>query len=435
MSINIDNNKKNFIISDTKKESIENIKNSLDSNDLIFIGKLLNLKNNLCYENLNLKSIQQQIKEITNFNKAQNYEYLQNLICPEKARGSKIPSQVPIPSCSFQLHNCTTIKTNNSGNCAVFLNPFFLACNDVIGAKIGNIWISRFLTSMWVNNDDTLTGSSDNNNWEPVSIEQTLPPVYDQYRLVSASLQVRYIGRLDYASGIIGGGIVYDESNTIGGYYQKSAYVPEAEGTASIAPTISKYGNFELIRDSFYHKENNILEGLRMLYFPLDNSYEEYVKIMDNKTINYIEPTEDTVNFEAVESYYKNGFNWVFYALNAPANSTCFKVDLYCNFECLPMAQFLNYMPISVNPLVLSSADKKRFILLVQQHPIFKLNEETEEIPVPDIFEKMLKKFHNGLPGFDKLKSWGLLQAAASLKPGIALAGNMMLSNYSSDYC
>ena len=55
----------------------------------------------------------------------QNYEYLMNLMRPERAKGCKIPSQVPVPSCSFQMHNCVTIKTNSSGNCAFLFNPFF----------------------------------------------------------------------------------------------------------------------------------------------------------------------------------------------------------------------------------------------------------------------------------------------------------------------
>lgn len=415
-----------------KQETITELKNNLDNNDIYLLSKLNILRISLSSENINLRNIRNEIKELTEFNEKQNYEYLVNLIHPEKARGCKIPSQIPVPSCSFQLHNCITLQTNSAGNLAFWMNPCMLASERALGTKTADngYWIHKFLSSAWVNNDAALSGNSGNANWVPVDFGQVLPPVYNQYRLVSAALDVRYIGRLDSASGVLGGSIILEDINSLGGYVQSGSgsYNPSAQGTPTICPELERYGNFELARDSYYNQENSCLEGIRLLYFPIDNSYEEYVAITGD---HVIEAAVDN-NKVAFLSNVKNGFNWMFYTQGAPGDANCFKVDLYCNFECLPDPTFLNYMPISSYPFSLTSEERKKFIMMVQSKPIRKLKEdEEEEIGIPNIFLKLIKKFKNGLPSFEKMRAWGLLNAVPSLLPGIALASNMISSNMS----
>lgn len=409
---------------------LEQVKRDIDSNDIYLLTKLNNLRMDLSSSKLDIKNIKDQIKDLSTFKKAQNFDYLNNLLKPEKARGSKIPSQVPVPSCAFQLHNSVTISTNASGNCAFIFNPYFLADSTCLGAPIINgetKYASNFMTTLWVNNDSTLTGNGNNGEWIPTDISQTLPSVYNQYRLVSASIQVRYIGRLDEAAGVIGGAIILDELQTVGTLVQSGSYAPGGQTAPSEAPDLAKYGNFELARDSYYHQENACLEGLRMLYFPIDNSYEEYCNITNQDNIDGAEVAGGTVEVIRKE---KMAFNWMFWAVGTPANKNCFKIDIFCNFECLPDPAFLNYMPISAYPFMLSPDEKKKFIMLVQSRPILKLNEERDDIiEVPDLFLKMISKFKNGLPGFDRLRACGLINAIPSLKPGLALAGNMISAN------
>lgn len=422
------------VMEQTKIDITEDVKNSLDNSDLVLLTRLNDLRINLSESSLNIRNIRDQIRSLANFNETRNYEYLSNLLCPEKARGAKIPSLVPVPSCSFQLHNCVTIQTNLSGNCAFILNPNFLASNSLIGKEVdGNSGLTYYvfggLTSLWVNNDSGLTGNAENNNWIPVDLNQTLPPVYDQYRLVSASVVVKYIGRLDNASGIVGGAIIYDQMDSIGGKVQQKAgtdpFNPSGSSIITTCPELYKYGNFELARDSFYHQENMCIEGVRMLYFPIDNAYEEYTKVTDETTIGMDpEGLQFTVSFD----YYKSGFNWMFYCQGAISNSNCFKVDVYCNFECLPKASFLSYMPISVNPFIITPEEKKKFILTIQSRPMSKADEVNYSYEVPDLFYNLMKKFKNGLPGFDRLRACGLIGAIPSFKPGLTLAGSMIAS-------
>ena len=436
--ININYPKKQGI---QKSVNLGDIKKSLDNNDMILITKLNGLRSSLNSDNINFRSVKQQIKDISKYDQVQTYDYLSNLLKPEKAKGCKVPSNIPIPSCSFQLHNSITLTTNTSGNVAFIMNPFFLASNNIIGQRLPNVegnytYVHKFLTSAWVNNSNTLTGSASDDNWTPIDFGQTIPPVYDQYRLVSASLVVKYIGRLDTVQGLVGGAVLFTDNSALGGQVQVAssatgAYDPAGAGANVVTTGLGQYGNFDLAQDSFYHSENMTLEGVRELFFPIDNSFEEYLKVLDKTSgLDGNGGDSDPVEFVATPDMYKSGFNWFFYATNAPASSNCFKLDIYCNFECLPNAQFLNYMPISLTPFTVSVEEKKKAIVIAQQKPVMKSAEDTyDQVGTPNLFNKMIKKFDQGLPGFDKLKSYGLMGAIPGLKSGLALAGNMIQAN------
>ena len=87
-------------------------------------------------------------------------------------------------------------------------------------------------------------------------------------------------------------------------------------------------------------------------------------------------------------------------------------------------------MPVSLNPYIISPEDKKKMILLAQSKPVLKSNEDAAEgVTVPSLFNKMIKKFDNGLPGFDKLKAYGIMGSVPGLKSGLALANNMIATN------
>ena len=125
-----------------------------------------------------------------------------------------------------------------------------------------------------------------------------------------------------------------------------------------------------------------------------------------------------------------------FFSQGGPESSTCFKVDIFCNFECLPNAKFLNYMPISAYPFAMSTEEKKKCMLMLQQKPLTTLKEENENdgTIIPNIFLKMIRKFKNGLPGLDRLRAWGLINAIPGLTSGLALAGNMIANNSMMDF-
>lgn len=97
----------------------------IEENEMKMLNEITNLYNEINKNIINMNNLQYSINSLAMYNNRQNYNYLNNLLCPEKAKGCKIPSSVPIPSCSFQLHNCVTLTTNNLGNIGIIFNPFF----------------------------------------------------------------------------------------------------------------------------------------------------------------------------------------------------------------------------------------------------------------------------------------------------------------------
>ena len=165
------------------KERLENMINKYDKDMLITIANLYKSMNG---EELNLENITKAVDALAQFNAKSEYNYLNNLLYPERCKNVRIPSPIPVPSCSFQLHNCITLSTNSTGNLAFAFNPFFLGNQndlDYDSETARTLWLS----SLWVNNNNNLTGNQPNDNFLPVNIGQTIPNVYDQYRLVSAT--------------------------------------------------------------------------------------------------------------------------------------------------------------------------------------------------------------------------------------------------------
>ena len=329
------------------------------------------------------------------------------------------------------------MKTNQHGCLAMYFNPFFLCkeskdsyqnvyfnYNELQDSTVGSTM--EFCSSLFINNQSTLNGHQPVNEWRCVNMGQTIPAVYNQYRLVSASIVVKYVGRLDIASGVIGGAIVYDETQGVGVSGTRGGEFPQP--FSSVPDILAKYGNFDLALDSFYYQENLCIEGMRQLYFPIDNSYEEYIKLFNTSLIKVAKETDlSSPVMIADEDYLRNGFKFMIYTLGAPPSSACFKVDIFCNFECLPNAEFLNYLPLSINVDHTTPEQKKEATLIVQKKPIMKISEtETSQSAKPSIWTRMLNKFKNSLPNIGKLVASGLVTAIPALKPGLALANSMI---------
>ena len=439
-------------LKDIKYQEDTSLLEKIDESDKQMLGYVARLYEALNGEKLDFTKINNAVDALQAYNSKNEYRYLNNLLHPEKCKGVKIPSQIPVPSCSFQLHNCITVRTNSSGNLAMMFNPFFLGKTpDSDKIPNGNIHVPgseltynynlgyEFLTSFFINNDDSLIGNTPNDKWSNVNIGQLIPAVYDQYRLVSASVVVKYIGRLDYTSGVIGGSVVFDETTQIGGRFIEEFQADEGGAVTkathnNIPEFLNKYGNFDLAMDAFYHQENLCLQGMRCLYFPVDPSYEEYTRLMNPNLIQVSGKLGVLNSYKAVsdENYLKNGFNNFIYVLGAPANTACFKIDIYCNFECLPSSSFLNYLPLSMSTDFVSGEQKRRAALIVQQTPIGKAEDENKDAPPaggesPGILQKLKKKFMDGMPNI--LKSAGnlLIQSIPGLELGRALANSMQI--------
>ena len=347
---------------------------------------LTRLYNTVNSKNINLKALDDIINELLKYKNQRTDSYLRALLYPEIEKGCKIPSTLPIPTCSFQLHNSINLTTNEKGCLVLLYNPVFLYGKDLINQPFyqdQDIQFNlKYASSLYFSNDEYLDGKYKSGvNWQLLNIGQNIPDLYNQYRLVSSSIIIKYIGRMDITSGVIGGSIIFDDSLYPGIVINKP--VGSDFDYHFGAESIRKYTNFDLAIDSYYHQETNCVNGLRMVYFPVDNSYEEYSKfnnkLYDLGTSEVKDPLNiDTIRESTVMKSFKshkyNKFQQMVYVLGAPPNSECFKMDVYMNFECLPNATYLNYMPIAPNKSVLSNEQKKETIHLTQQNSITTAN-------------------------------------------------------------
>ena len=417
----------------------------IDDYDKKMLAYLIELNNSLGRDTINIDQFEDVISALQYINTENQYDYLNSLLHPEKCKGVKIPSPIPVPSCAFQLHNSITLSTNSSGNFVFAFNPFFLCNSTLYGQEFNMTNISTgaesqcyfgYPTSFFFNNSDNLDGRTANvDGWTPIYIGQSIPNVYNQYRLVSASLIVKYIGRMDITSGVIGGAIVFDEGIYPGYNYSSALPLPpNPSGICLPLASLGKYTNFDLAYDSFYYQENQCVEGIREIYFPLDNTYEEYTKAASNiqDFVKQVPSANNLFMMPGFQGMGKSGFQQLVYVMGAPVNSPCFKVDIYCNFETLPNAEFLNYMPISLSPKNIDQNVKKETMAIVQKSPITiaKDNSGWYGNIQKRLFSGLKKVWNSGIPkkALDVLSPFIL----PYFKPAIALT-NMIASGKRGD--
>ena len=346
-----------------------------ENNNVFIIEKLNRLKNDLNQEDLDLRRIQKEMNELDKINTINSYAYMETLLDPINKKCVKVPSEKPLPSCTFQLHDNYKFRPNSKGNALIGFNPWLLVSDDFLNRqyRVGEYNYSMVMSSLgyFFCPDEQVDGSYECTNWYvPSSVNFTIPAVYSQYRLVSAALTIKYLGQIDEASGLIGGAVTFDKVARIGARMKQ-------EGTnnarSSRIPEYYKYGNFENIRDSYYYKEHSCLEGLKMLYFPIDNSFQEFKRVCDGSNLD-IKVADNLVYIsDPGETQMKSGFNWIVYLLNLPPTSSV-RVDWYLNFECLPKSELLNYIPISLDVFYISPELIKDILEKVRDNVIQALN-------------------------------------------------------------
>lgn len=369
-----------------------------------FIDGLGKLKTDLNEKVLHLNMIQRDIQQLSSYVDSSAYQYMQDLLHPETRAGVKVPSKVPVPSTTFQLNTTYMIRTSRGCAMCVNINPFFLASdylmNEYHSWKGGNgqtwkgFWC-KYLTSGLLVRGETYNGTQDTylypvNKmaiWTNYNLQQTVPDgLYTMYRLVSASLNVRYTGSIEKASGFLGGSITFEKNDgTVYGRVYRSindpVYNPNATTYATRGdPTNNDNMLFNVIRNAPYNYEGPLLDGVRLLYFPPDKSFEEFYPLVNYGNIREVYYPEKLPLFAATdwEPYFvsdavKSGFNWYVYGGGLPYRESCIRLELCCNFECLPAAKFTNYMPIRPETRYIDAKEKKQVLNEVMKHSVTKL--------------------------------------------------------------
>ena len=364
-----------------------------ENNNVFIFEKLNSLKKSLDKDTLNLEEVRRKMTSVSEVSNYDEMTYFKDLMDPINRKTVKIPTQSSVPSCTFQLHNSFTFSSNNEGMDLFYFNPFFL-CNTNFfkrfypkgdgqhGTFNENVYpYDKGCGTYFANIELYANGESrDKKNWyfPSGSVSQVIPDVYDKYRVVSACMTLRYTGQLDEVKGVMGGGITYQKNRYLGFRYDLSSSNPSGL-SGSRNPELDIFGTLEPIRDSVYFRENLAVEGLKMLYYPIDNSFQQFYKVFDgSEKVKIIgAATEVTGTFAAMQLPKDNlpaGFGWIVYLQGVPTGSKCFKLDYYINYECLPKAELLNYIPITINNCYITPQLRDKFIEEVKKKSITKVN-------------------------------------------------------------
>lgn len=367
--------------------------------------KIKNLLNLLNANILDLGKIKYQMDLISQYKESENYDYLNCLLYPEKYTNVRFPSQVAVPSATFQLKNSLTISTNDVGCFLIKCNPFFLAQENAVGTSFIHHYsysppsfislrhyVTRFLSAMNYIDLSSFDGVNFRRymQWAPLNSNQIVAnDLYDQYRLVSGSISIRYIGGLDDACGFLGGSILFrkDKELSCEMYFNTATnsdpeynYQPVSTAYQSFYGVKQEECLFKYLRDASYNKEVSCLDGIRMLYFPLDNSFSEFKKVINRDSLFSKVPVEmgggmpTELSVFSTENTYKTGFNWYLYGKDLPKNKNCLKLDLILNYECLLNSRFMNFVPISMRPFSLPNKEMEIIRYKMKNWSIQKLN-------------------------------------------------------------
>ena len=274
------------------------------------------------------------------------YNYFNYLLYPDKYKEQRIPSKLGITTACFQRKTTIQGFTNSKGCFLLSFNPYVLTWNTgfPITLSIDNKNVKVYgVSGLSTFFSEELDGTTIDTNPQPIYFDtfQNIPALYSSFRLVSASLTVRGGSNIKDSAGVIGGGVFFEQSS-----YVNVNHIPnEAYGvfTASNNPFLRKYMNFALIRDSVFYQEAPASEGVRLLYFPPDNSFEEFVNM---KKLSLMPESEGYKYIFSLKDCLKTGFQWVVFGEGLPPLSYDVQINICYNFECLAMPDCLAYVQV-----------------------------------------------------------------------------------------
>lgn len=342
------------------------------------IDKLKELLNS---NKLNLCNIKKEIETLKDLDNDHEIEYLKDLLDPINRKNVKIPSKNPVPTVTVQMKTYSDIMLNPQGETLISICPFFLADNTYYNKVIEYRddeykyeFHVKYLTTCC--QFDRPVFSDEN---KAFNLNKNIEPgIYVKYRLVSAALKVIYTGNVGGVCGTINGGTLIENDKKVLCFGRVVEDGESEDPHGEIVPSIYYYDYdfVETINKMIYHQENNCIDGLTMIYFPVDNSYLEFCNVVNINDIywpgDYIQNKIHGTNRPVLyckDDCFKGNFRWIVHISNGPTiQSNCFRFEMYCNFECIPSPKVLNYMPVSINSYFLNDEIVLKIINKIKEY-------------------------------------------------------------------
>ena len=241
------------------------------------------------------------------YNFMRNYEiaakdiYIESLLYPEQ-NTAKIPGPLPISSTTAALRDNFSITPNSAGKFLLVIDPFSPYITMYTGEDLTGI-----------GGDPQIAGQQ-----RPFPITEN---IVDQFRVVSCGVILRYYGNFNQMSGIFVGAATTDPAGKV------------------------DWTNFNNIEDLTNKYISKCVDGIKIIYTPMDNRATEFVPIKKY--------TDD-------QHPLKNQYLFVIYGDLFP-NNTCIRVDFYKNIEYTTTPQYREYImqtksqPVQFEVPILSS--------------------------------------------------------------------------------
>jgi len=251
---------------------------------------------------VDLKRLVRLTQAFHNLNQVQKSSYMMSLINPfEYNQEVRIPAVFPVPTAAFSVARNISLTTNNKGNVAFAINPYYFATSN---------------TSCSVNNDATLDGVTASNFFLGVDLGQAMPvPFYTRYRLVSASVRVIFTSSTLNSTGFATMSVDFDQGAIA------------AVGTA--IAQYAKYANFSQVENGFFKQTKAVTNGnsMQVNFLPVDTSMQEFSQI----------------------GGFLNGYIIAGYITGAPVSSTIARLDTVFNYEAFVNQTYSDYIPSAAN--------------------------------------------------------------------------------------
>jgi hypothetical protein len=277
---------------------------------------LVNMHTAINRDKLDLYELDNLFKAMQHMQEDAKEYYINSLLYPEVSMGCKLPTLFPIPSSAFQMHFVATgIPTNSYGNLGWTWNPYFLQDAAATTAY----------STFFVNTSGTYQGGAPDNNFNAqlISYNQIPSGVYGSFRVVSASIVVSYIGRMDIVSGTIGMGIGLNNSG-----------VAPPLGSGAPDPQSAIFGVTAQVDNLYFKERTPAANGIRGIYFPIDDKYTYFLPL------NTLTGPGATLT-----NCYNTGFYFAGYANGLPASTVSLRFDMYVNYEAMVIPGFNNFIP------------------------------------------------------------------------------------------
>ena len=176
--------------------------------------------------------------------------FLVELVMPMLLDQSLIVTTGVAPNLTYVSGNLGTV----SGP-AIYNGNIFGLQNGTAAAATGSV------SNLYVNTNNNLSGTTYGvtSDFTPITMTQTIVGAFNSYIPLCAKISVRYIGRIDAASGFFGSS--YHLTNT-------SAKQPDTNSS-----------NFTYLEQCQNATFADLAEGINSIYFPADTSYLDFMRV------------------------------------------------------------------------------------------------------------------------------------------------------------